>query len=135
MKRLFSYRASDNVTSFALLILRITMGALLIPHGYDKLMKFSAQSGKFTDPFGVGHPTAMALAIFGEFFCSMLVLMGLMTRFACIPPIIVMCVAIFHVHHGHFFGDGEHAALFLGGFTALLFAGPGKVSLDRLIAK
>lgn len=46
-----------------------------------------------------------------------------------------MSVALFHAHHGQLFGAGEKAALFLTGFTVLLFMGPGKVSLDRLIGK
>jgi putative oxidoreductase len=46
-----------------------------------------------------------------------------------------MSVALFYSHKGHMFGEGENAALFLAGYIALLFAGPGKLSTDKLIGK
>lgn len=107
----------------------------MIPHGYQKLMNFAAKSSTFTDPFHIGHPVSMALVIFAEFFCAIFVVMGLFTRLACIPLIIAMTAVVFYAHHADFFGKGEHGALFLGGFIALLFTGPGKISLDRLIGK
>jgi len=60
---------------------------------------------------------------------------GLMTRLATIPLIIAMSVALFYSHNGEMFGEGEKAALFLAGYIALLFAGPGKLSADKLIGK
>ena len=135
MKKLFSIKYSDNGIALATFFLRLTLGALMIPHGYQKLMSFASKSSAFTDPFHVGHATSMALVIFAEFFCAVFVLMGLFTRLACIPIIIAMSVALFNAHHSDFFGRGEHAALFLGGYIALFFTGPGKMSIDRLIAK
>lgn len=107
----------------------------MIPHGYQKLMSFAASSSKFFDPFHIGASLTMALVIFAEFFCASFIVLGLMTRFACIPLIIDMAVAIIHAHNASVLGKGETAGLFLGGFIALLFAGPGKISMDRLIGK
>jgi putative oxidoreductase len=135
MKKIFSSKYSDNSISFSLLLLRLTMGGLMIPHGVDKLMKFAAKSSTFSDPFHIGSPTSMALTIFAELFCAVFIVVGLMTRLACIPLIIAMAVAVFSAHNGEIFGDGEHATLYLGGFLALLFAGPGKISMDKLIGK
>jgi putative oxidoreductase len=135
MKKLFSTGYSDNVISFALFILRITMGGLIIPHGYQKLMSFASKSATFPDFLHVGHSTSMALSIFAEFFCGIFILLGLFTRLASIPLIINMAVAVIFAHNGKIFGDGEHATLFLGGFITLLFAGPGKISLDKMIGK
>jgi putative oxidoreductase len=135
MKKLFSWKYSDTSISFALLILRFTMGGLMIPHGYDKLMKFAQYSSQFADPFGIGMKASLALTIFAEFFCAILIVLGLMTRLACIPAIINMAVALFVAHKGLIFGEGEHAALYLFGYLALLFAGPGKYSVDKLIGK
>ena len=107
----------------------------MIPHGYKKLLNFANKSSTFTDPFNIGSTTSMALAVFAEFFCAVLIVLGLMTRLACIPLIIAMSVAVFIAHKGDFFKEGETASLFLFGFVALLFAGPGKFSMDRLIGK
>ena len=107
----------------------------MIPHGYDKLMNFAVKSAKFADPFHIGSTTSLAMVVFAEFFCAILIVAGLMTRLASIPLIIVMGVALFMSHNGDIFGEGEKAALFLFGYVALLFSGPGKISVDKLIGK
>lgn len=135
MKRLFSIKYTDNAISFALLILRLALGGLMIPHGYDKLMHFASKSSKFSDPFHIGSTASLSLTIFAEFFCAVFIVLGLFTRFACIPLIINMSIAVFFAHKGDFFDTGEKATLFLAGFIALLFTGPGKVSMDRFIGK
>jgi len=135
MKKLFSTRYTDNSISFALLVLRIALGGLMIPHGYQKLMTFAAKSSSFSDPFHIGSAASLSLTIFAEFFCAVFVMIGLMTRLATIPLIVAMSVAVFVAHKGQVFGDGEHAALYLAGFIALLFTGPGKISMDKLIGK
>ena len=135
MKKLFSSKYSDNTIAFALLLLRLALGGLMIPHGYKKLMNFAAKSSTFTDPLHIGPTLSMALTIFAEFFCAAFIVVGLMTRLATIPLIIAMGVAVFIAHDGKVFSEGETATLFLFGFLALLFAGPGKFSMDRLIGK
>lgn len=135
MKKLFSTKYTDTGISFSLLLLRLSLGGLMIPHGVQKMMNFAAKSSSFSDPFGIGHPTSMALVIFAELFCAVFIVMGLMTRLASIPLIIAMAVAVFKAHNGDIFKEGEHAMLYLMGYLAILFAGPGKYSMDRLIGK
>jgi putative oxidoreductase len=135
MKRLFSIKYTDNAISFAAFVLRICMGGLMIPHGYGKLTSFATKSSSFYDPLHIGHPTSLALVIFAEFFCASFIVLGLFTRLACIVLIISLAVTVFLYHRGDVFGKGEAATLFLGGFIALLFTGPGKLSLDKLIGK
>ncbi|HEX4875278.1 MAG TPA: DoxX family protein [Chitinophagaceae bacterium] len=135
MKKLFSSKYSDNSITFSLLLLRLSLGGLMIPHGYQKLLSFAAKSSNFADPFHLGGPLSMSLTIFAEFFCAGLIVFGLMTRLATIPLIITMAVAVFYSHNGEIVGDGEHAALYLAGYIALLFTGPGKISMDKLIGK
>ncbi|RYZ23613.1 MAG: DoxX family protein [Chitinophagaceae bacterium] len=135
MRKLFSTRTSDSAFTIATLLLRLTGGILMIPHGFDKLAHFSEKSGKFMDPFGTGTTAALAMVVFAEFFCAAFLVMGLFTRLACIPLIVTMLVALFKAHGGAFFGDGQTAALFLGIYLSILLLGPGKVSLDRFIAK
>ena len=135
MKRLFSTRCSDSAFSFAMLVLRVGAGTLmLVKHGLDKLLHFGSLSHHFADPFHIGPTASLALAIFAEFFCAAFIVMGLFTRLAAIPLVINMTVALFYAHSGDFFGKGELAGLFLIVFFSLLFTGPGKISLDRFIA-
>lgn len=135
MKKLLSIRYSDNGISLAALVLRLALGGLMIPHGYSKLMKFSSLSSKFSDPFHIGSTASLSLTVFAEFFCAVFIVLGLFTRLSCIPLIIAMGVALFIAHKGDVFDTGEKAALFLLGYIALLFTGPGKVSADRFIGK
>ena len=136
MKRLFSTKCSDGAFSFAMLVLRLGAGILMLAnHGFDKLIHFTSFASHFADPFHIGATPALAMSIFAEFFCSIFIILGLFTRLACIPLIINMSVALFYVHHGNGLGAGERAALYLCCFIALLFTGPGKVSLDRFIGK
>lgn len=136
MKNLFSTRTSDNALSFTALLLRLGAGSLmLVNHGFDKLMHFSQKAAHFADPFGIGSTTSMAMVIFAEAFCAAFIILGLFTRLAAIPLVIAMSVALFYAHKGQFFGDGANAGLFLICFVAILFLGPGKISLDRFIGK
>jgi putative oxidoreductase len=136
MKKLFSTRTSESAFSFAMLILRLGTGSLmLMNHGLDKLIHFSEKAGRFADPFGIGSTASLSLAIFAEFFCAVFIILGLFTRLACIPLITNMSVALFVAHQGDFFGKGELAGLFLVCFLTLLFTGPGRVSLDRFLVK
>ena len=135
MRRFLSYSASPNVTSFALLILRIGFAGLLLPHGYDKMVHFADYSQKFLPFMGMSQSLSLSLTIFAEFFCSIFLLLGLFTRFVAIPPIIAMSVALFVAHDGDFTGKGQAATLFLLAFVVLLFTGAGKFSVDGAIYK
>lgn len=136
MKKIFSTRVSENGLAFALFFLRVGAGLLMmVNHGFDKLTHFAQIAPKFSNPFGLGPTTSLALVVFAEFFCAAFVVLGLFTRLACIPLVVAMSVALFSAHKGDFFGKGQAAGLFLVIFLVLLITGPGKASLDRLIAK
>lgn len=136
MKKIFSTKVSENALGFALFILRVGAGSLvMVKFGLEKLMHFAQNAAKFYDPFGIGSTTSLALVIFAEFFCAAFIILGLFTRLACIPLVISMSVAFFIVTKGDFFGKGQPPALFLICFLTLLITGPGKISLDRLIGK
>ena len=144
MKKLFSWKYSDASLNFSLFIFRLALGGLMIPHGYGKLKNFGKMldDGKKGLPMGWKSPlsmldatTSLSLTIFAEFFCACFIVLGLLTRLATILLIIAMSVAVYVGHGGRIFGDGSGAALFLFGFLGLLFSGPGKISMDRLIGK
>ena len=133
--KLTTAKYSNTAFSIATLLLRLGLGILMIPHGYDKLQHFSERSQTFTNPFHLGSTVSLVLVIFAEFFCSCLIILGLFTRLACIPLIITACVIVFYSNHGNVFGKGELGAVYLIGYLALIFLGPGNVSVDRIIGK
>jgi putative oxidoreductase len=135
MRRLLSYSASLPIASLGLLILRIGFGGLLMVHGYDKIMHYSEMKTQFMPFLGLAPSVSLGLLVFAEFVCSIFVVLGLLTRFACVPVIIAMSVALFQAHGGDVTGKGQAATLFLLVFLSILFTGPGKYSLDAALYK
>ena len=137
--KIASTRYSDPAFNFATLILRLGGGSLmLVNHGLMKLNNFGQMSEKFINPFHIGSSTTLAIVIFAEVLCSSLLILGLFTRWVCIPLIIDMAFAFIKVHHLNYApppAGGELSLLFLSIFFALVFTGPGQISVDRLIGK
>lgn len=128
---LFPKSNSDFGISFALLLLRVVVGALLMTHGWGKLTNFDQTVAGF-EQMGMGGTLQAGLAVFAEFFCGIGIITGFLFRLALIPPIILLSVAFFVVHGGSP-AEGELAVLYLITFIALFIAGPGKYSIDRYI--
>lgn len=135
MKRFLSTKYSAWAFDLSMFLLRLGLGVLMIPHGYDKMVNFSKYRGDFIDFLGLGGGVSLGLTVFAEFFCAMFLIMGLFTRMTVIPLIIAMCVAVFKANNGDIFGNGEHGSLYLVGFVVILLCGPGKASVDGIMGK
>ena len=135
MRKLLSTKYSAGAFNAAMLILRLGLGILMMHTGYNKLVNFGEMQHKFMNFMGIGSTASLALVVFAEFFCSLFLILGLFTRFAAIPLIVTMCVALFKAHNAEVFGDGQTAALYLTGYLVLLLVGPGRVSVDSMIGK
>ncbi|MEO8823838.1 MAG: DoxX family protein [Ginsengibacter sp.] len=135
MSKFLSTKYSNAGFNFGMLVLRVVLGILLISHGYSKLLMFNTLRYKFMSFLHMGPTISLSLVIFAEFFCSIFLILGLFTRFAIIPIIIAMGVVVFLATHGEILGRGERGAMYLAVSIAILFCGPGKISVDGLIAK
>jgi putative oxidoreductase len=137
MKRLFSVRYSDGAFNAATLLLRLVFGGVMMHHGYGKLVGFGDMRNTFMNFLGIGSSMSLALVVFAEFFCALFLILGLFTRFSALVLTICMAVAFFMAHKGIIWGEhgGEMALLYFGAYVALLFTGPGKISVDSLIGK
>jgi putative oxidoreductase len=121
----------------ALLLFRVSISAfMLFGHGLGKVQKlFSGGEIKFLDPFGLGATFSLALAAFAEFFASILIILGLFTRFGAISLIITMAVAAFIAHADDPFSRQEKSLMYLVSYILLFLTGPGKYSLQTWIDK
>ena len=136
MKRLFNTNLNLESTHLILLLVRITVAAFMLTHGYPKLQKLLAGGEiQFGDPIGVGVHTSLVLAVFAEFACSILIFLGLATRLATLPLIVTMAIAVFIVHATDAFGNKELGLLYLLIYLVLLVVGAGKYSIDQLISR
>jgi putative oxidoreductase len=121
------------------LLARITVGWVFAVTGWGKLHNLPKIVEFFTD-LGIPFPQYQApFASANELVCGVLVLVGLATRVASIPLIIVMLVAIGTAQRENI--DSLAALLglvewaYIAIFAWLAIAGPGPISLDHLIAK
>jgi putative oxidoreductase len=108
---------------------------------------FNSSKSAFQGSFLTGLPLlfmqspcpvpSLALALVGDVVCSLLLILGLATRWAALFSFLNIFAAWGLVHHFLFFGHasdhGELIALYLGSMLALFLAGPGRFSLDHLI--
>ena len=132
LKKLFSTKSvGGSLASFGLMVLRCAIGAMMLTHGLAKLSNFSAMSQTF-DPIGIGGALSLSLVIFAEVFCSIALMLGLLTRLAAIPLIVAMCVAV-STYAGQPFAAKELALLYLSFYAVILMIGSGRYSIDRLL--
>lgn len=136
IKTLFNSGSYPKNINLALLLLRITAGVFMLSHGWGKFLKLIGDEPiQFADPIGVGVTASLALTVFSEVFCSILLILGLATRLAAIPSLITMLVVAFIVHANDGFGKQELPLLYGMIYFAIAIAGAGKYSLDNLIYK
>ena len=130
------------------LILRLTLGLVMFPHGAQKLLGwfggfgFDGTMGYFTQKMGVPWLIAL-LIIIGESFGSVALLAGFLTRFTAASLAVIMlgAIALVHLPNGFFMnwfgqqqGEGyEYHLLVIGIAAALLVTGGGKWSVDRTV--
>ena len=121
-----------------LLVLRLWIGlSMALLHGWGKFTGFNQMAAQFPDILKIGSKGSLAMAVFGELVCGILVAIGLFTRFGALAAGITMAVAFFVAHKGKLMGagNGEMAFLYLAGFVVILLTGPGRFSLDAKLGK
>ncbi|MBS1663668.1 MAG: DoxX family protein [Bacteroidetes bacterium] len=139
-------KITKSESSYTQLILRLTFGIVLWPHGAQLLVGWFGGPGYTSsmtmfEAFGLS-PIIAFLVIIIQFFGSLLILAGLFTRLASIASIILFLGMIFkaHLQVGFFMnwagtlkGEGyEYHILAIGVLLVLAVYGSGKFALDNL---
>lgn len=131
-KLLSASRWAHDSTDWVSLLLRVTICALMITHGYPKFKTLMAGGPyDFPDPIGVGSTLSLILVVLAEFVCSILIVLGLFTRPALIVLMINMIIISFVVHGPDSLGDKEHALMYLFSYAALFLLGSGRFSVEH----
>ena len=105
----------------------------MLPHGWGKLMMLVSGQHAFADPMGIGQLPTLVLAVFSEFVCPILLLVGFKTTWAAVPPALTMAVAAFVIHFQDPWSKKELALLYLVGFVVVGLLGSGRYSLDAFL--
>lgn len=149
MNTIKKFLATDQ-QSWSLLIVRLALGFVLLPHGMQKALGmfggygFAGTVGFFQSmgmPFIIG-----TLVILAEFVGSIGVIIGLGTRFMAASILLTMSGAMVlggHLHNGFFMnwfgmqkGEGvEYFILIIALALATVIGGSGKFSFDNLVSK
>ncbi|MGD2074114.1 MAG: DoxX family protein [Gammaproteobacteria bacterium] len=119
------------------LILRLTVGVLLLLHGVNKVINPGTVGfigGKLAD---AGLPSAIAYGVYlGEVVAPLMMVLGVFSRVGGLMALVSMLFAIGLMHTGELFALTEHGgwALELQGFylfgaLAIVFLGSGKYAL------
>jgi len=123
-----------------ILVLRVfTSLSLFLKHGVEKIFTFGEMSKVFSDPLHIGHAPSLVLAMLSDSICSLLILVGFGTRWACAYSFCVIAVAWGWRHNFLFFGahgagdHGELIVLYLAALLAVFVAGPGRYSVDAIL--
>jgi len=119
------------------LFARIAVGWVFLWSGWGKLNALPFVTQNFRE-WGIPFPEIMTPFVSGvEFLGGLLLLLGLFTRVAAVPLVIVMIVAIISAKWGEVDSLatllGFEEVLYMALFGWLAVAGPGPVSLDRLL--
>ncbi len=120
---------------FALLLLRVFFGIMMLMHGLDKAENFSALSTTFPNPLGLGSWFTLLLITSVEIGASVLIILGLLTRIAALALVIAMCVAAFFAPPAFSLAASELPLLYLAVYVILLITGAGKYSVDSILRR
>ena len=128
-------RYLDRLQPLALLLMRLTLGVIMVVHGYHKV--FGGLHHHAQMVAGLGLPAWLGyVSSFTEFLGGILVLAGMFTRAAAFAICINLAVAIWKVHW-HNGLTGDHGFEFpLAAATlacALIFFGAGPIAMDHVL--
>jgi putative oxidoreductase len=146
MKKLLSTTIEPIHLSLGLLLIRIIIGVVMACYGYEKLIHFNEMAAsdfwaKNVSFLGMSGKFPLALTIFAEFFCSLLLILGLFTRLSLIPLLICMGYIIVAIAQFSVIYKGDNgfevntAFMYFIIYLALLLTGPGKYSIDAKLSK
>jgi putative oxidoreductase len=111
-------------------LLRISVSLLMLSHGVPKALEYETLVQTFPDPLNVGTEISAQLILFAEVGCSVLLLLGLLGRFASATLFIAMMVAAFVHHFDDAWAARELPLLYASVYACLTFTGPGSTSID-----
>lgn len=124
-------------SNFALLVMRVGIGAMMVLHGYPKLLDGPerwAKLGGAMENFGITYAPEFwgFMAAFAESVGGLLLVIGYMTRPAALLLFITMVVAATkHIMGGDPFSKSYHSIELAFVFFGLFILGPGKYSIDK----
>ena len=119
------------------LILRLTVGGLMLFHGISKLLNPGSVGFIGSKLAEEGLPEALSYGVYiGEILAPLMIIAGLLCRAGAAIVVVNMLFAIVLVHSGDLFALTEHGGwrlelqgFYLFGSLAIIFLGSGRYAL------
>ena len=123
--------------SLGLLVMRLTVGSLMLFHGMAKIMHPESLGFIVGALAGFGLPSFLSYGVYvGEVIAPLLIIAGVFCRYAALAVVVNMVVAVVLVHTGDLFGLTEHGGLrlelqafYLFGALAIVLMGSGRFAV------
>ncbi|MCM1348127.1 MAG: DoxX family protein [Firmicutes bacterium] len=142
--RLYLRFTGFSYTNMARLFMRLFVGVMFMQFGIRQLTMYHELVNEFPSMLGLSPQACLVIMITIELVCSLLIMVGFLTRFATIPAVLSMTAAEVWIAndlmpHINLWGitstqPGYLPVMFIGIFLFLLLAGPGKISVDYFLS-
>ena len=141
-KNLFLYSVGHTYSNLSRLFLRLFTGIMFLQLCIRQLLNFDIIVDTHQGFMGLSPEASITMLLVVELLCAVCIMLGFLTRFAVLFPLGLMLIAenvimsspggsitdqLFNFQPGY-------PVMFIGIFIYLLLAGPGKISLDYIIA-
>lgn len=120
----------------ALLILRLSLGIMMLLYGFFKLFNGVNEVGLMLTEKGLPYFISYGVIV-GEVIAPLMIIIGYRTKIAAILLVFTMVVAILLAHSNDIFSLNshggwaiDHQGLFLFGSIALILSGAGKYAVS-----
>ena len=140
-KNLFLYSAGHTYGNLSRLFLRLFTGIMFLQLCVRQMLNFDAIVPSFNGFLGLSPEASMTLLVAIELLCAVCIMLGFLTRLSVLFP---LCLMLFaenilmssqsEVTNQLFNFQPGYPLMFIGIFIYMLLAGPGKISLDYIIA-
>ncbi len=146
MKKLLLFSSNPINKDLGLLLIRLIIGLLMAFYGYEKLTHFNEMAAsdfwaKNVSFLGMNGEIPLALTIFAELICSILLILGLFSRISTMVLMFCMGYIFLVIFPFSIISQGDNGQEFNTAFVyfiiylGLFFTGPGKYSLDNKLFK
>ena len=139
-KKILLFNVAYTYSNLSRLFLRLFTGVMFLQLCVQQLLHFDELVPAFQGWLGMSPELSMSLLLVVELLCALCIILGLLTRIAVLPPLVIMCIAeniLFSqgpVTEQLFSFQPGYPVMFIGIFVYMLLAGPGKISLDYIIS-
>ena len=134
---------SEIAVDLASLILRLTLGAIMISHGIPKIKKREVLGKKWNDHYGVPKATIWLTGLL-QIVGGLALLVGLFTSLTALilalDMLAALYICVFNSHHREPFNSvtpekgWDVNLLLVGALVAVMLLGGGQWSLDTLLS-